>query len=108
MAKIALESAANAAGGVHDLDKVLREAEKNVKASMKTPQQVSSSSFSSSVSSAGAQAKELMFPNYKTKICTNHAKDKRCPNGEPCNFAHGKTELRNAEVWCICSICITM
>jgi len=106
MAKAALESAANTAGGVNDLDKVFGEAEKNVKASVKTSQQASSSSSSSSVSSAGAQAKELMFHNYKTRLCNNYAKDKRCPNGEHCTFAHGKTELRSVEVRCI--TCITM
>ena len=34
------------------------------------------------------------FSNYKTVMCKNWMRDKRCPMAEYCTFAHGKGDLR--------------
>ena len=33
-------------------------------------------------------------PKYKTKLCIKFEKEKRCVNGDKCNFAHGVEEMR--------------
>ena len=47
------------------------------------------------------------FSNYKTVMCKNWMRDKRCPMAEYCTFAHGKGDLRpipRVQV-CVSSFC---
>lgn len=38
---------------------------------------------------------------YKTKLCNNYKKFKKCPKGDECLYAHGEEELRKTSKKCI-------
>lgn len=97
----ALDRSATNLGGVDELHAVFAEAEKMVKSILKpsplqptpkTPTKVAAQPVTTT--NANRSESGGRFNNYKTVLCNNYARDKKCPIGDRCNFAHGKGDLR--------------
>lgn len=122
IAQEALESAARKLGGVEQLDAVWAEAERIVKQPIRPlqPRAQTSSQPAATAAAAVQKTTTLIAPQnppvtkpsaavaaaaapkhnpYKTSLCAEYTKTKKCKHGEYCLYAHGERELKVCYRW---------